>query len=180
MSNSSSSAYQADLQQRWDRLAEVRHETAQPAAIRPARRFVSHLKFGFGGNGLDYCVFGWHNPEEDFIWNSSTEAVLELPVPPTPGPYLLNLFAAPFVAGDMHRQTMELSIQGELIARWSLSYPGHYFALLFDHQLAATRDLVFRIPGTCSPKELGLNADERRLGVRFHQLWLTPWEGVSL
>jgi len=180
MSNSSSSAYPTDLQHRWDRLAEVRLETAQPAPMQAVRPFPSHLRFGSGGNGADYCLFGWHNPEADFTWNSGIEAVLELPAPPTAGPYLLNLFAAPFIAGDMHRQTMELSIRGELIARWSLSYPGHYFALLFDHHLAGTLDLVFRIPDTCSPKELGLNGDERRLGVRFHQLWLTPWEGVSL
>lgn len=172
--------YLAEFDRRWQALCVARTQTKPSAPARATREFPPHLRFGFGGNAFEYCIFGWNPPEGDFAWTSCAEAVLHLPPAPREEAYLLNMRVAPFVGGAVRRQRVTLSVAGELVAQWSISHPGHYFALLFDRHLGRSEDLVFHLPDGASPRDLGLNDDGRRLGLQVFDLWLTPWPELSL
>jgi hypothetical protein len=172
--------YETEFDRKWAVLDLARTEDRTTPAVFPDRPFPSHLRFGYHGNAYEYCLFGWNHPETEFAWTGSSEVVLHLPPAPTEDTYLLNMRVAPFVAGPIRRQRVSLSVGGELVAQWSISHPGHYFALLFDRHLAQKQDLVFHLPDGSSPRELGINADDRQLGLLFYEVWLTPWQGISL
>jgi hypothetical protein len=180
MPTASATEYEIEFDRRWDALAQARAQEKAAPSGRRFREFPSHLLFGYHGNAAEYCLFGWHPPEHDFVWTSYSEAVLHLPPFPREEAYLLNMRIAPFIAGPIRRQRVSLTVGGELVAEWSVSHPGHYFALLFDRHLAVSQDLIFHLPDGSSPKALGLNDDDRQLAIQFFSIWLSPWQGISI
>lgn len=172
------SAGPEELDRIWSALALEREIVRPPPPS--AQGFPFHLRFGQGGNASAHQLFGWNHPEGDFTWTEGREAFLELPAAPTPGAYFLNARIAPLMVAGHPVQRVRVRLGAGEVGRWEVCHPGHHFALLPAEAMREPQMLCFELPDAISPRAAGLNDDERDLAIQFYELWLSPWEPVSL
>jgi glycosyltransferase involved in cell wall biosynthesis len=146
------------------------------------------VSFGAGTRGPNFLRHGWDAPAPWGVWSVGPEAGLEF-TPFSPGGRGLCLRATlrAFVWPQAPALEVEVLADGRHVATWS-----------FDHRndrqrtertvtipavsAAALRplNLTFRMPGCRSPRQLGLSADERLLGIALMQAeWLVAAPGGS-
>lgn len=147
--------------------------------IKKARRAIilyapgSVIHFGSGGNAEKYLTLGWSGPEEEFRWTDGQTAVFECYLPKPKRDFVLKMTIIPFL-GNNHIECQRVSI------------------LMNDHKLkdvlrvSDTENLTIEIPHNCfeeeiqritfelpdaiSPKDLGISADARTLGIAVRTL----------
>jgi O-antigen ligase len=109
--------------------------------------------------GAAVGVFDW---QADVRWTRS-RAVLVVPVE---GRVLQLWLACPFAPVVGRPQTVELSIDGALVRRITLAGPDWQMVELpVDRPRGSTIELAIGAGYTVVPAEIGVNADQRRLGV---------------
>ncbi len=170
-------ARRAELDRIWQGLASLRPESA--AAVVP-EHMPGHLTFGIRGNSGPYLLWGWSRDEDDSTWTVDREVFLGLTRLARNTSYFLNVRLDPLLTQQLECQRVQVCLGETPVALWQVNTPGHYFALLPSSLLTAQPlHLVLRLPDAISPKSLGQGDDERLLGVKVHELWLTPWINVS-
>jgi hypothetical protein len=134
----------------------------------PEIQFNKKIVFAAGGNADAYKLSGWSKPEEKFTWTEGTSAQLHLRLPAANGAVLLKARLAGLVKQpELPAQTVEVYINEQKIAEWSVAQTAEFTAVLPN---SLTKDggvltIELRMPKATSPKALGLSADPRVLGI---------------
>lgn len=149
---------------------------------RGVARLGQPVGFGVGQGGEGFRRDGWSVTEPQGTWTLGERAILALqrPTGATDGQALrLELDLVPFIAGAMTAQSLQLRLDGVVLADWrfteakrqvvTASLPAGSF------QGPPVLELELLIGDPRSPMDLGLSADRRRLGVML--LSLTLWSG---
>lgn len=134
------------------------------------------IAFGMGGNGHKYCMKGWSSTEQHWTWTDGTAAAIRVTLPHSDGPVILYLRAGgmhgepriPSVHPIVGSQRAEVSVRGEVIARWNVRDETLLTAVIPQYLVAAQHnelEIEFSLPDATSPAELGHSGDGRKLGL---------------
>ena len=132
------------------------------------------VTFGLGGTGSRYDLGGWDSSEGIFRSAMASPAALGFRVPPARGPLSLKVRAAVVTSGPrLQVQPVELRVNGQKLADWTVREPLQWFTAEVPPQLAnAAGNLRVELatpPGVTEaanrlPREL------RPHGVQLHDL----------
>jgi hypothetical protein len=139
-------------------------KSSQPAASNsPANGQV----IPFTADSERYRVSGWTKSEGDYAWSEGTSAKLALPIPAGAGPLSVMMKLRGLVKPpDLPFQPVAVYVNGQKIADWEVADSASFTAQVpADVSNEKTLNLEFRIPKAASPKALGINADDRILGI---------------
>lgn len=129
---------------------------------------VSQYALREGGNGWEITGAGWAAPEPDFTWTDADQAIIELPTPKIVDDYILRIECSPLVVEKLHdaqRVIIEAneqeigSVRLNDVAVLECSLPWLFFA---DREKLR---IVLKLPDAVQPSALGVNDDERVLGI---------------
>jgi len=140
-------------------------------------RWGETIEFGSGGNSDAYRKSGWAAPEEGVNWTDSRAAELWLHVETPTQPVLLEILAMPFLAtGKADSQRLRIVLNGHLVGEKTLSrsefqeltfqIPPEFFGGSLASIRLETLDAI-------SPRDLGISADERQLGIAVAKIRLS-------
>jgi hypothetical protein len=147
----------------------------QPLLCRPGKR----QSFGTEGNSHAGFGQGWSAAESRYVWNDGTEAELVLSLLGQVRPMRLTLAGMGYVSPQVPVQVMEVYANGYRADYRRLSEPGG-IELRFDIEPewwlmrggSPVLRLLFHLPNSVSPAELGLGEDRRALGFCFQSFQL--------
>jgi hypothetical protein len=158
--------------------------TSQPTtpttAVSPANA-VSGSVVGqviqFTSDSERYRVSGWSKTEGDYAWTEGKSARLALPIPADAGPLTLKMTLRGLVQPPaLPSQPVEVYVGNQKIADWLV---GDRKAFTAGIRAELTKsggkmlNLELRIPRAASPQSLGMNNDDRILGVCCYSIELT-------
>ena len=123
-----------------------------------------------------YLWYGWSIAERESRWTGATHATIIFSVADTKS-LNLKIRMAPFVApGRLDQQRLIIRLNGQTLfsellraqelTDYTVSLPARY--------LNTRNVLDFEIPGAVSPASLGLNKDERQIGIRVASIAIEP------
>src|SRR5579859_3755529 len=125
---------------------------------------------------------GISGPELAGRWTDGPSASIRITLPDYVRDHVIVwLELVPFLSGeDLREQIVEVSASEAMIGRWQLTdrlFRRRTLLVRRDNISARSEvDLGFSIPNCTRPADLGLNQDQRRLGVMIKRLW---WEETS-
>jgi hypothetical protein len=141
-------------------------------------RLGSSVGFEPGGQGIRLLGTGWSAPEaEGFVWSDGPEAELLFSIATPARDVVCRLELMPFIAqGAVEQQRVEFYFNHFRVGYAELSAGRHIIAVYLPRELFMLRTAVLNlhIPGARSPLELGLSADERRLGIALWSFQIAP------
>jgi hypothetical protein len=135
------------------------------------------IDFGGRGNGAAYRGAGWSTAEPDETWTVGQQAVLLLPAPSRPATYVMNLNLRPMVAPPrLAAQRLVVTVNDTEIARFVIDRRTLRTCLVPWEAITGHAGLRvgFHTPDAARPSDLGLDADQRRLGLAFATMSLYP------
>jgi hypothetical protein len=147
---------------------------APPALIERGLAAGDRILFGAGG-GARLCSFGWSAPEEWGVWSDGPLATLLMDIAGADGQRLrLRLDAMAFVPNPLRPLRISVSARpGGPITELSLP-ESPQAPIMLDMPAGCwgrgPMELVFRLHDPCSPRDLGLSEDGRRLGLGLRAL----------
>jgi hypothetical protein len=147
-----------------DRSAPGTADSAKPSEI----QFNSKIAFGEGGNAAPYKVSGWSKTEEKFTWSEGTSARLQVRLPAADGPVVLKARLAALVkAPELPAQPVEVYVNDKKVADWMVSETAEFTASIPAEitKPGGAVTIEFKTPKATSPKDLGISADPRVLGI---------------
>jgi hypothetical protein len=105
---------------------------------------------------------------------------MRLKVMPTKKDVQLIADINPLVGQQLDKQEVKVYVNGSLIAEWTVKQRGIFKAVISSDELKDNDviNLEFLIPNATSPKSLGINMDERMLGLTFWSLRLQEMENT--
>jgi len=138
-------------------------------------RFGELIEFGKQGNAEDYQSEGWHFPEDGFTWSSS-KAELSIPILNIDSDIVLKAIIKNCLLQDGR---VNILLDGKKIGEWIMDR-----GIKQERTITITKDLItgsllditFEIPDAMSPKEMGLNNDERILGIAVESIVISEKE----
>ena len=119
-----------------------------------------------------FLAQGWSPPEDGCRWTDGKTATLLFGLS-EPLPRVVQIELAPFiVAGKLPEQAVQLFLNDQEIAQWSLTENAVVIQTIPLPQtlLREQNRLDFLLPNASSPRELRLGLDVRRLALKIH--WL--------
>lgn len=131
------------------------------------------VRGGTGGSADRYQTQGWSPPEEGFTWTDGDSAALEFSLGDDRDLVLTMTFRPYLVKGKHDSQEMRVRANGHVIGNDTLSSEGFQeisLAIPGDVLDGETLKIVFEFPDAVSPRELGVSADSRRLGIAMETL----------
>jgi hypothetical protein len=137
------------------------------------------LRFGRDGDGAKFLGAGWSAPEAGHTWSDKTTAVIAMRVQSAEGPLKLEMrMNGLHKAPQLPAQRVELQANGTKVAEWQVAEETEHSAEIPANLMreGGALRLELKIPDATTPKELGMGADERVLGVSLHTLRLTRAE----
>lgn len=145
------------------------------------------LSFAGSGSLNNWLATGWSTPESDGVWSLGNHA--ELVIDPRQIPHVkeglrLTFMIVALVSPVHSRQRVRVSINGTATTSFSVIYPQHDSQLSLDipsGDLRSTRKLRidFDLPDAITPKSIGINGDERVLGIKLKTLIASPMSAVQ-
>jgi len=149
---------------------------------------LSHEEsFAAPGAWTNWLASGWSTPESAGVWSSGTHA--EVVIDPRQLPRVkqglrLSFKVAGLVTPAYPQQRIQVSVNGVAIAPVTVTYPQRESRL---QMVVSTSDLhVMRkiridlhLPDATTPKAIGINTDERVLGIMLETLTISPVESGS-
>ena len=138
-------------------------------------------RFGAEDIGETGMCGGWAGTERGHAWNDGVDATLVVATRHHPGPVELTVEVEPYVTRQNPVQELTLYANGARAGYWRLSQrdvtpltawidPGWWR----DLNDRAVLRLVFHMPQSISPAELGECNDLRQLGLSFRSIVLMP------
>jgi hypothetical protein len=177
-----------------ERVGDLRHAFAGgvPGPSRPASETAAAIGVGqtssrsvalaepvdFGQADLarEYTAYGTWRAEGEGCWIAGRQARLVLPLAePARGSLVLEISADGFLAAGRRSQRLGVSVNGLAVAALAI-YPNmnlrQELVVLPREAVAGHRslELVMGTPDAASPAQLGLDDDDRRVGVFLRQL----------
>src|SRR5713101_832913 len=131
--------------------------------------YGTKVSFGAGGKSEPLRVSGWSGTEPQFTWTVGTSAVLAMRVSPTPDHVVLKMNLTGFTKDpELPFQPVEVYVNEQKVADWQVAGRPAEFSATIPQEMTGSGGLLritLKIPKAVSPKELGLGADPRVLGV---------------
>jgi hypothetical protein len=141
-------------------------------------RLGASVAFDPNGPGVNLLGQGWSTPDpEGFVWSDGPEADLMFSIATPARDVVCHLELMPFLArGAVERQTVEIYFNHFRVGYAELSAGRHTVSVYLPRELFMLRTavLTLHLEGARSPLELGLSADERRLGVALWSFQIAP------
>jgi len=138
----------------------------------PAYKWGDQIKFGKHGNANQYGTLqGFSSPEEGFTWTEGIYASVGLWVLRPSTDLVLKLRAVPLLGANITSQTVTVSVNDKAVGTLEIRNPGEYSIGIPKSIL--NRDILkiaFHLPGAATPKELGINEDDRLLAIALQSL----------
>lgn len=160
--------------------AEPRDHHSRTAPESPdgsAYTYGEAVSFGIEGTGERYNLGGWDNSDGIFTWTAKSPAALGFRVAPAEGSLWLKLRAAIVTSGArLQVQPVELRINGEKLAEWTIGEPLQWFTAEIPAHLASANGVLrvelapaarARDAAASIPREL------RPRGVQLHDLLIS-------
>ena len=128
---------------------------------------------GMEGTARRYMREGWSHRERDFTWTEGTCSRIVLPHEAGEGQVVLEISINPMLFIPVLRaQTLVVSVNGHAIAdeivlgecSLAMNVPAHALAL------TDVMDITLDCPTAAIPAEIGMSADDRRLGVAVREV----------
>jgi glycosyltransferase involved in cell wall biosynthesis len=160
-------------------------EKAAVDARRDIWRLGDTLNFSAGSPHLALLRRGWGEPAHWGTWSVDPVATVSFRPMPQPGePFVVRAMVRGFVPAAQPALEVGVLVNGTQLTRWSFRHPGDFSfversvtippALLVDGVV----HLDLSMPDVRSPRELGMSADQRRLGVGLARGHCTTASGV--
>lgn len=171
-------------------VAEVTLATSRPVPDQGRDyNYGSKISFAAGGNAANYCVKGWSHGEQESTWTDGSVASMNLTLPYSDGPVIFCMKAGgmhgdprvPFRHRSVQSQSVEVSVRGEIIAKWNVREETLLAAVIPQHLVSAPQNelpIEFSLPDAASPAELGHNGDARMLGLRVFSVAIVKQPGA--
>jgi len=144
------------------------------------------LRFGRDGDGLGALGGGWSYAERGGVWSDEalSRVDLELAEPADRDLVLTADFAGAMVSDRRPTLGVDVFVNATRVARWGFAAPleqrARRSASIPRSALDNTRcRIVFRIDSPRAPAVLGINEDERRLGVHLCALRLDARDSAT-
>jgi hypothetical protein len=155
------------LERSWHSTGTSYLEGGQVQQI-PNYKYGTLIQFGQSGNASPYLQQGWSDPESNFIWTMNKTAKLRIPLEDVNSDILFSANVSPLIFDSLTNQQVSILAGGEKIGSWNVTSSGDY-SILVKKDLIKDNDLVltFVLHNASRPSELGLNSDERLLGLSF-------------
>jgi len=134
------------------------------------------LDFGQGELERAYTAYGTWRAEAEGCWIAGRQARLVLPLAePVSGSLVLELSADGFLAPGRSRQRLGVSVNGRAVTELEIDHSANLRGepVILPRRAVAARDrldLVLDTPDAASPAQLGLDDDDRRVGVFLRRL----------
>ncbi|MBX3228435.1 MAG: hypothetical protein KIT84_07270 [Labilithrix sp.] len=146
-----------------------------PASALPRYELGTTIRLGTD-EVAPYLGRGWSHAEGTFRWTMATRATLFLPLEePLPAGATLRFTAGAAVFPNRPRVVVDVSVNGARVATIPMTTLD---AATFEVPIPATDvarlAIVFEVDSVRSPRELGANDDERRLGIHVGDVAVTP------
>jgi hypothetical protein len=150
-----------------------------PAPLPPSLEVDQHVRFGAGGNAGPYLREGWswEDPTGRFTWKESASIIAHLRGTPRSG-LTLNLRGHAPLGGDKTTQDVALTFNGQPVGTLHFDESSNDDAQVRRIRIAVPMDrmgqtflLTLRPRDVRTPRALGINGDERKLGVWIEELW---------
>jgi hypothetical protein len=137
--------------------------------------------FGWADINESGLVRGWATPEDSHTWNNGTDAELDLAVQQVSGAMTMTITGHPFVKPKHPHQSITIYANGYRLGFWRLKteevayltvvvQPEHWFRRGGHFVL----NVVFSMPDSIVPSELGIGLDMREIGFCFNSIKLSP------
>lgn len=144
----------------------------------PAAFPTDGMRFSGEANALPFLGEGWGQAETDGRWTVGPVAILDMVMPEQDRgrAMRLELDALPFFPPHAPASPVTVLANGREVARWQ-PLPGqqHFTAeIAGDLPSLPVLTLEFRIEHPMSPRSLDGTADDRKLGMRFRVMQITP------
>jgi hypothetical protein len=150
------------------RIAELAGHELRPTL--PSYALGTELKFGAGAQTSRIRSHGFHAPENWGCWTASERAGITIPIPEgTAGDLLLAITARYLLAAPKH-QSARLAIEANAVVVFETTEnmigPVTYQISVLESVYRSAGCIVLEFVSELhSPLELGINQDDRRLGV---------------
>lgn len=161
--------------------ALLRTETPAPQALALEIGVTRH--FGLRDIGETGLLSGWASGEFGHAWNDGIDATLLVSMPHRPGPLMLELEVEPFVTPQNPVQDLTVFASGARAGFWRVAKRQVIRLATWidpacwrDAPSGAAMRLVFHMPLSVSPQELGTCNDLRQLGFNFRSITPTRSE----
>ena len=112
--------------------------------------------------GLD----GWSSPENNFTWTDGKKAFLDLPIEKTDKDIVFEFFVTPFTGnGQINGQPVTVIVNDSKVTDLQVDHKGIYSVTIPSRLLNGGLHFELDIPNAASPLSLGINQDQRTLGL---------------
>ena len=149
--------------------------TSPAAANSPASAIGQIIQFT--SDSERYRVSGWSKTEGNYAWTEGTSARLALPIPTDAGTLTLKMTLRGLTQlPTLPFQPVEVYANNQKVADWQVAETAAFMAEVpaeLTKSGGGTVNLELRIPKAASPKSLGMNSDERILGVCAYSIELS-------
>jgi hypothetical protein len=145
----------------------------------PVFRVRDEIIFGEGGNDISYILggFSFPFPEAGFRWTQGQNAAIAFRLDPeTVGDVELICDVTPLLFGRKRKfSRVRVLINGTDRGEWKIAKPNDEFKISVPASLDKNGCFVveFKLTDAASPKDLGINNDERKLSLAFKKITLT-------
>ncbi len=143
------------------------------------------IKFDRNGNGRNFFVTGWSEPEEGSTWtcDKKAELIFQINQKEITCDVIMKVNLEPNIAKGK-RQRVYIYANGRKIGKWVVSSPGEYRIIIPEvYLLDPLLRITFELPDAFSPKSQGTGEDLRILGIRVIDMVLMeiyrPGEKIS-
>lgn len=135
------------------------------------------IVFNNSGNISEYKTTGFSNPGSVGTWTNAAVASIDIPLPEVSEDnfFKVSVNANPFVGKRLKKQTIGVFVNDEFITNLVMTGSDVYkFDLPRDVQKSGKIvNIKFKISNPTSPKDLGLSADTRKLGINVKTITLS-------
>jgi hypothetical protein len=139
--------------------------------------------FGLSDIGENGLRAGWAHPEHGHTWNDGPDATLVLAIDDGYGAATLCIEGEPYVLDAQPHQDITVYINGHRAAYWRLmKRAGRTLRVEVEPEWWVSRDdrpvlsIVFHLPDSVRPVDIGDGNDGRAVGFCFRTLLLTRAE----
>jgi phosphoglycerol transferase len=147
---------------------ETSIQTVSSTALDTGYQLGTIIRFNDSGNSERFRGLGWSYTEADHTWTEGNSAFLTFSGLPPAQPLTLTMMLTGLTKDpQLPAQPVAAYANGKRVADWQVSENKEYTASIPADVLGDTGTLTieFRIPKAASPNSLGVNTDERVLGL---------------
>jgi hypothetical protein len=147
----------------------------------PETLTAPQIDFRTGGNASPFEGEGWGRPERGGTWEIGSYSNLRLKLPSSPkAHYMMTLTAHAFAPKERPAFDVEVHANSVKVAVWHITKSDRLVEqaeIPLSTIRSGTVEIEFLNGDPRSPAEFGLSTDDRKLGLAFETLSLTPATG---